>query len=1196
MAPRNISNRYRVIETIGRGGMGVVYRAYDRLQKQEVALKSVETSVRELNFSSNDPTESNHNALVREFSTLAKLRHPNIISVLDYGFAAPHPFFTMELLVDARSFLDVTQHQSPVKQVESLLQIFEALRYLHRHDIIHRDIKPDNLLVLADGSIKVLDFGLSVNVEAARGSAGTIAYMSPESIQHKITLPQSDFYAVGVIAYQMMTKKLPFEPHNILGILSGRPDMTLLHDHPIGTVIERLLSKHHYERYASADECIQEFRRAIDLPVERENIHIRESFLQASKFVARTSELGTLHAGLDSIMEGAKAFYLISGESGVGKSRLLEEVRITALVKGAEVLRGGAIETGALPFQLWRNIVRSLIVMVEVDDLQAGILKDIVPDMDELLERDVPDPIVLTGGDYRVRLITAIIDLIRTIKQPIVLMLEDLHWAGDDLESLTRLLSAAPELSHIMILATYRSDEAASLPAQLPGMTAIHLDRLRREAILELSTSMLGMVARNQHITDFLERETEGNLYFLVEAVRALAEEAEGLHRIGQATLPATVLTQSMQSIMQRRLNRVEVPYQPVQALAAIIGREIDTQILAAHFSADWVENWIANAANVAVLGLADNQWQFVHSKLRDTLLHQMSPDQCTMLHRDAALAIEAAYPEDKDYYPALLEHWHQAGDLDNEIEYLRLVTQNMVDFGQGMHQANTLLARGTSALAPQDTRMTALLNIQADVLAWIGQIDAARESAQRAMTLAEQAEDYTQQAKALARLGNLSTMQGQMDEARTYLQRGYDLYQQLEHSHGVALILLDLGTIAAQQNQYALAHDYLTRTISLLEALGDEARTVLAFNALGSLEQEQGNLTTAMQYNQKSLAVQERVGNRAARGSTLNNIGNVFHAKGDYEEARVYYQRALEDFNMVALRIGIAVSTRNIGRTYAVAGQYDQAAQFYYESLAICEELGKQHGVAMLLVDLGQIESIRGNYAQAQQYFERSLVMQQKINDQRGIALSFQGLGGLAYKQKDMEQALAYFHQTLEISHAISAKDLEAGTLNLLGNLYYDLADYHRAQTSLEGAIILRRELEDTMGTVECLAVLSVVCLRCGEAEHAHSILREALALLLDNIDQQARMLELIAAAAWFKYYDGDTARALHLIAIVKNELGGHGRRYGRDHQREITETWLDELLPLIKTGQSDTAAHKVVYPDDLPSIIQQLLREFEA
>ena len=166
---QTLTKRYQLQETIGMGGMGVVYRAKDLLTDDMVAFKRVllphSTNP---HHSTTSDTLDYRLALADEFRTLATLRHPNIIAVLDYGFDEERkPFYTMELLQEAQNIVQYAQSTDEAGKVTLWIQMLHALAYLHRQGIIHRDIKPANVLVMPSGQVKLLDFGLATHRQSA---------------------------------------------------------------------------------------------------------------------------------------------------------------------------------------------------------------------------------------------------------------------------------------------------------------------------------------------------------------------------------------------------------------------------------------------------------------------------------------------------------------------------------------------------------------------------------------------------------------------------------------------------------------------------------------------------------------------------------------------------------------------------------------------------------------------------------------------------------------------------------------------------------------------------------------------------------------------------------------------------------------------------------------------------------------------
>ncbi|MGB1288441.1 MAG: serine/threonine-protein kinase, partial [Aggregatilineales bacterium] len=341
----NIGRRYLLHESIGEGGMGMVYRATDRLTGRVLALKRVLRDVNKLNGSNNtyDATDFRL-AMAREFKLSASLRHPNIIKVLDYGFDDDrHPYYTMEYLPNARTIVDAGQDFSLVDKVDLLIQTLNALAYLHRRGILHRDLKPANILML-DNQVKVLDFGLSVMHEQTRqrGSesdttAGTLAYIAPELLMADDSGIPGDLYAIGMIAYELFAGQHPFNLDSpgelVQQIIYKTPDVDTL-DLPLALteVLETLIEKDPKERYQSAEATLDALRGAIGHESNDDSHDIRDSYLRAARLVGRDTELKQLSDALNDATYQHGSAWLLAGENGVGKTRLMGELRRLAMV------------------------------------------------------------------------------------------------------------------------------------------------------------------------------------------------------------------------------------------------------------------------------------------------------------------------------------------------------------------------------------------------------------------------------------------------------------------------------------------------------------------------------------------------------------------------------------------------------------------------------------------------------------------------------------------------------------------------------------------------------------------------------------------------------------------------------------------------------------------------------------------------
>jgi hypothetical protein len=725
-----LNRRYILHEALGSGGMGIVYRATDRLNGQTVALKQVKTAPEALSFASKaDGHTSLHLALAGEFRTLSSLRHPNIISVLDYGFdAARQPYYTMEYLPNAQTLIDAGKGGTRLDHLHLIVQMLQALVYLHRRGILHRDLKPGNVMI-TQGQVKVVDFGLSITTKSpsvkhvTQTTAGTLAYMAPELFQGEPVSRASDLYAVGVMAYELFAGRHPFNVNNLAMLVNetlNKPaDVRSIGlDEPLADVLERLLAKTEQDRYSDVGDVIRDLCQAADLPLPPETVAIRESFLQAAKFVGRDIEFSQLADALDEALAGHGSTHLVGGESGVGKSRLLDELRTLALVKGALVLRGQAVSEGGSTYHMWRDVLRWLSILTDLNDEEASILKALVPDLSDLLDRPIADAPVLDAQLTQKRLFVLTTELFRRQAQPLVVILEDLQWAGSEsLAFLNHLKTQAVSLS-LLLIGNYRDDERPHLPEEIPDTNVLKLHRFSKAAIRELSVSMLGSMGKEPHVVELLERETEGNVFFVVEVVRALTEDSGHLDEIGRRTLPERIFAGGIQEVVQRRLRQVPENDYPLLRLAATAGRDLDLKVLQALDGDMDLITWLGICSNAAVLEMQGDRWRFTHDKLREHLLYDMQEADRIRNHRHVAEAIEITYPDHLEQSAALAYLWHIARHDDKELHYSELAGRQELKnnaYAEGisfLHRALELLLKHdeTRTRAEHELRLRLLL------------------------------------------------------------------------------------------------------------------------------------------------------------------------------------------------------------------------------------------------------------------------------------------------------------------------------------------------------------------------------------------------------------------------------------------------------------------------------------------------------
>ncbi len=937
--------RYRILERIGSGGMGIVYRALDRLRQEEVALKRVFFAAPQLDLTpkiGSDPAGS----LAREFQILASLRHPHIISVLDYGFDPEGmPYLTMDLLPEAIDIVQAGREQDRERQVRLLTQMLLALTYLHRRGILHRDLKPSNVLVAQDQTVKLLDFGLAQRGQERDSLTGTLAYMAPEVLQGARGSSASDLFSVGVIAYEVFAGEHPFpaqSPSLLIQQIVHEPLNTAPLAHlPEGLrqVIQRLLAKQPQERYSSAMQSLRAFYAALDRPLPPEPTPYREEILDTPAFAGRGDVLRRFQQSVQNLERGGGT-YLVSGVSGAGKSRLLNELRIYAAARGIPVLYGRGDEARAVSNAIWRDVLPSLVLEVPLKDAEAGVLKPLIPNLELLLERPIPDLPALDFRSERERLSRTILALFQRLTHPLLLFMDDLQWVQSEvLLPLQQLHKAAPDLP-LLIVGAYRSDESPYLYGKFPQAEQIELQPLEQGEIEQVVRAMLGKRRDIATIAEFLATHTGGNALFLVEVLRIMAEDAGGIERIQTAQMPVELASMGVVRVLKQRLRHVRLDDQPMLRLAALLGQEIDFDLLGVVDDEMDTEDWLLRAADAVILTVQDGVWRFSHDKVREALLYGLDDDYLRKLHERAAEALEALHGDNPAYAETIAAHWHQAGRMDREIQYLPEVLK-------------VLYARGAFDEVEQRTRPA---------------LEYTRGSSHV---------KSIQAARLYVLLGDARSAQGRYEEA----QHDYEQTLQLAETAALepemrAFALGGLGVVRSSQGDFDAAAAYMDQALAILREVGNSSQYAYLLNNRAIIAGKTGDLDTAQRLLEERLAICEELHDWFGQATGLTNLGNIPTMRNDIRTGQKYYLRALRIAEEHGFQNVISITQINLGTIAGVLGQYVEAEKRLRRGYEIGQKIGDLNRQVAASYFLGVISLLQQRHDEARAYFQTDYAM----------------------------------------------------------------------------------------------------------------------------------------------------------------------------------------------------------------------------
>jgi predicted ATPase/predicted Ser/Thr protein kinase len=1073
MQPETIAH-YKIGELIGRGGMGAVFKAEDTQLSRTVALKVL--TVMDL------PEDELKERFLREARAGARLNHPGIVTIYEVGEDQGQHYIAMEY-VHGRTLRQLLREQPPsiLEVIDIVMAVGQALSTAHEGGIIHRDIKSENIMVTDENAVKVMDFGLAkiqgASMLTREGEImGTAAYMSPQQATGEATDHRTDIFSLGVVMYELLTLQRPFTGDQEIAII-----FSLLNEEPMGIreinaevpealeqIVFKALRKEPQDRYQQVSQMVSDLekvRQAMTVEgaaslaelelVAAEELAVAEEREFQAQLVGREKELEAVKELLYRVTLGEGQTVLISGEAGIGKTRLVGELTKHAKTKKIRTLVGGCVhKMRSYPYQPFVEAIQEYFQIKGVAGVQKleVFLEERAPELKAqssvlkvFLNLEGHEEAQVINKEELLQTINRLIERV-AMERPLILFVDDLQWADEDTLSLFHYTSRWIRRAKVLLVGTYRPEDL-SLPGEeetelLPrarremnreGLVhEIALERLRGEHLAPMVDSLFPKAEFGEEFYQVLFAETEGNPLFVLETLKLMKAEGviyrdDGTFRLLESPQSLAVPSR-VHDVIKRRLQRLDEEEHEILELASVEGEMFNSSTIAECLGLNKIKllkKLQGLEREHHVIHTVERRYRFDHAKIRDLLYQDILPELRAEYHLIVGGHLRANFSGDEQVIPQIAHHLVEGGDLKGAVPFL-------IKAGE---RAKKVFANAEAIDHFAKAREIA------DGLSW----DDTQEKTGVLATVQES-------------LGDIYTLTGKHQEAVEFFAGALEL-------EGLPCELCSrlhrkTSSVFERQGEYDKALEALQKAQHCLASAAGEpcARREGGRISIdrGAVHYKMGEVEEAEKEIQNGLALLEgsdAVGDQAAG---YHYLGVVSRSRGDYQQAVQMHQRSLELREKIGDRWGIALSYNNLGIAYKNQGKKDEAAQMYQRCLEIFEQIGYKLGVAGLYNNLGSMAQDRGDYEQAGEMFRRSLEIREEIGNRHGVAMSLTNLGLVHLESGDYAEAKECLEKSLELERELRLGDFEAVTCSYLAQASARLDDFQRAQDLADEAVAL--------------------------------------------------------------------------------------------------------------------------------------------
>lgn len=1044
------------IQEIASGTFGTVYKVMNSNTGKLAALKIIHTNFR---------NEKDKKRIKRGFESASKVNHANCVRMLEWIENEAEVGFLMEFVeTQSNASLQIASLQ---EKITKIIQICNGLEALHSQGITHRDLKPENILLTAEGKVKITDFDLLKLDDASAltmtgAFIGTAKYASPEQCKDASRIDfRSDLYSLGVIFYELVTGRIPFNGKNFMEIALGHIRSPLISPRQyspelpseIEKIILRLLEKDPEKRFQTAREVARELDKFLN---QGETVEIQSStdYLLSPIFVGREKQLHQLENFYTRVTNRDGQTVIILGESGIGKSRLVEEFKIGLnLHKTLNFSTKFRIEGGV--FEAFQKLVLELLDSLRKISIeeQAEILGCLGYDLIKIAPqisgfsvykhlKALPE---LNAKEAEFRLYDAFKTFLQNYadfqSNPLVLVFDDLQWADEISSRCFQYASRNLKDSPILLLGTCRKEELEKSSfvnifdelTKAKSAEIIELNKLDVDSISEMLTSMLGKTdSINTKISEEILKQTKGNPLFVQEVMYHLLRNEKlskknGAWDFRKEAFQDLILPETVQKVISERLKNIDEELREVLQIGAVLGRSFSSDTLA-EISPKHKSNldfYLKEAKKKRLIEETESKkFSFFHDAVKETLERDLEKEDFRSLHKKAGEKLEENLEETDLHSEELANHFYKAELPEKAIFYCEKAGKNSKKkFAQ--KKALQYFSMGLE-LAEKEHLTSKKRDFQLLKSKIFFETGNWSEAETLLVELLNDTEiDLESMAKLQDDLAWLFLMKGDFEKSAKHYDKLLEIFLKLNDKQEIARVTGCKGHIYFYKGDFEKAIEFYKKELELSEEMNFDFGIARATANLGVVNHSFQNYATAIEYLEKSYKYFEKIGDRTRYLEIVGNLGTCYLNIGQIEKAIECHEKYLENYQEMGNSFAVAKAFANLGVSYYAENNYEKGIECTKQAMEISKQIGDRKQVVIVSGNLGAISYDYNKFDECYSYYELSVELARELGLAFYLADRLVKKAQVSIVLNKIDEAKALLKEGFELSQKYERQDL---------------------------------------------------------------------------------------------------------------------------------------------------------------------------